>query len=72
VSPNEQERERDYTEPVVRSRRAAFFPVSPLNDKRNFKRLLRIERDGSIVERVFLDVPDPSLRELLICLHYLR
>lgn len=53
-------------------RRSGFFPVDTLDDKRNFKRLVRIERDGSLVERVFLDVPDPSLREEIVCMHYLR
>lgn len=53
-------------------RRADFYPKSPLAGKRNFKRVLRIERDGSVTGRVFLDVPDPSHREYLICIHYLR
>ncbi len=57
---------------MLHARRAAFFPVCSLDDKRNFKRLLRIERDGSVVERIFLDVSDQELRERLICLHYLR
>lgn len=53
-------------------RRSEFYPVGSLDDKRNFKRLFRIERDGSIRETVHLDVPDISHREQLICLHYLR
>lgn len=57
---------------MLQRRQSSFYPVSGLDDKNNYKRFSRIERDGSIVERVFLDVPDPSERELLICMHYLR
>jgi hypothetical protein len=54
------------------AKKAGFFPVNSLANKRNFKRWLRIERDGSVNFRVFLDVPDRSLRELIVCKHYLR
>lgn len=57
---------------MVQRRKSSFYPVSGLEDKNNFKKFSRIERDGSIVERVFLDVSDPSEREQLICVHYLR
>lgn len=57
---------------MTQSRQSSFYPVSKLDDKSNYKRFVRIERDGSLVERVFLNVPDPSERERLICLHYLR
>lgn len=57
---------------MAQSRQSSFYPVSRLDNKNNYKRFSRIERDGSIVERVFLDVPDPSERERLICMHYLR
>jgi len=57
---------------MVKIKQSSFFPVSSLDGKNNFKRFYRIDRDGVIVERVFLDVSDPSSRELLICLHYLR
>ncbi len=53
-------------------KRSGFNPVASLDDKRNYKRFYRIESDGSIVERIFLDVPDPSHREHLIFLHYLK
>jgi len=48
-----------------------FQPIQSLKGKNNFKRYFRIERDGSVKERVFLDVPDVSLREEIICKHYL-
>jgi len=51
---------------------AGFFPVESLEDKQNFKRLLKIHQDGSVEERVFLDVPEPSHREFLICMHYMK
>ena len=54
------------------TKRSCYFPTGPLNDKHNYKRVFRIERDGSITERVFLDVADTTKRERLICIHYLR
>lgn len=57
---------------MVNIRRSSFYPVSGLEGKSNFKRFIRIERDGSAIERVFLNVPDSSSRELLICMHYFR
>jgi hypothetical protein len=53
-------------------RRSDFYPVGSLRGKHNYKRFLRIERDGSVRETVHLDVPDVSHREQLICWHYLR
>lgn len=43
-----------------------------MDGRHNFKRVFRIEKDASVTERIFLDVPDPAQRELLICLHYLK
>lgn len=57
---------------MTNAKKSSFYPINSLEDKSNFKRFHRIERDGSVIERVFLDVPDPSERELLICIHYLR
>lgn len=53
-------------------RRAKFYPIAPLDGKRNLKKITRINPDGSRVERVYLDVPDMRHREYLICMHYLR
>ena len=53
-------------------RRADFYPVGSLTDKRNYKRFFRIQPDGTIRETVRLNVVDPSHREQLICRHYLR
>lgn len=52
-------------------KKADFFPVSSLDDKRNYKRYFYIRPNGSILERIHLDVPDPAHREQLICIHYL-
>jgi hypothetical protein len=57
---------------MINIKRSGFYPVDSLEDKRNYKRFHRIESDGSVVERVFLDVPDSAHREHLICLHYLK
>lgn len=51
--------------------RSTFKPVKPLEGKSNYKRYFRIERDGSVKERIFLNVPNISLREEIICKYYL-
>ncbi len=56
----------------IKTIRTGFHPTGSLEGKRNYKKFLRVERDGSVVERIFLDVPDAQHRERLICLHYLR
>lgn len=43
-----------------------------MDGRHNFKRVFRIEKDASVTERIFLNIPDPTHRELLICLHYLK
>lgn len=48
-----------------------FKPIKTLEGKSNYKRYFRIERDGSVKERVFLNMPNISLREEIICKHYL-
>jgi len=53
-------------------KQSSFFPVSSLEGKNNYKVFYRIEEDSTISEHVFLDVSDPTKRELLICLHYLQ
>lgn len=53
-------------------KKSSFYPVKSLENKSNYKRYYRIERDGSIFERIFLDIPDPAIREQLICMHYMQ
>lgn len=50
---------------------STFRPIKPLEGKSNYKRYFRIEKNGSVKERIFLNVPDISLREEIICKHYL-
>ena len=57
--------------PNLKSRKG-FFPTSALEGMRNFNRIFRIERDGSVTECVHLWVPDQRLREQIICMHFLR
>lgn len=52
--------------------KSSFHPKCDLKDKRNYKRFNRILRDGTVIERILLDVPDIEMRENLICLHVLR
>lgn len=57
---------------MLKIRQAAFFPTEDPSDKPNCKVFYRIERDGSVTKRAFLDVDNASERERLICMHYLR
>lgn len=57
---------------VIVIKKAAFFPTEDPTGKPNCKVYYRIERDGSITSRAFLDVPDVFERERLISTHYLR
>lgn len=54
-------------------KRDAFSPIEDDSvERRNVRTQFIIERDGSLRERVSLQVPSPAHREQLICLHYLR
>jgi len=53
-------------------KKSSFFPVSSLEGRNNYKVFYKIEEDLTISQHIFLDVSDPSKRELLICLHYLQ
>ncbi|MDD2736666.1 MAG: hypothetical protein PHF56_22265 [Desulfuromonadaceae bacterium] len=57
---------------MINIKRSDFYPVNSLNGKRNYKRFHRIESDGSVVERIFLNVTDSTHREHLIFIHYLK
>ena len=50
----------------------SYNPINSLDGKKNYKKVFRVEKDGSIVERVFLDIKDKNHRENLIFKHYLR
>lgn len=56
----------------MKKKRSSFHPNCDMSDKKNFKTFNLIERDGTIFERILLDVPDVSLREYLVCVHYLK
>ncbi len=53
-------------------KKSSFHPSCDLKDMFNYKTYNRIERDGTIFERVFLDIPDMTIREKVICLHFLK
>lgn len=55
----------------MRNRKSSFYPLADLTDKQNYKEYKIVERDGSTLERIFLNIPVPSLREKIICFHYL-
>lgn len=52
--------------------RRGFYPLSSLVDKHNYKSNMRIERDGSVTESVFLFLPDQRIREEIIFLHFMQ
>jgi len=56
----------------IEIKRPKFYPLGHLDNKSNLKRISRVFPDGSIIERVYLDVPNIRHREHLICIHYLR
>ena len=56
---------------VKKINKSTFKPIKSLEDRHNYKRLFRIEKNGSIKERVILNVPDIFLREEIILNHYL-
>lgn len=57
---------------MIKTKEAAFFPTEDPAGKPNCKVFYRIERDGSVTRRAFLDIPDVFERERLISTHYLR
>jgi hypothetical protein len=57
---------------ATNKRKSSFYPIGSLEGKTNFKEYASIDRDGTITEKVFLNVLDPSEREMLICFHYMR
>ncbi len=52
-------------------RKSSFFPIQNFKDKTNCKLYGIIEEDGSILERVFLNVFDTEHREFLIFSHFI-
>lgn len=52
--------------------KSSFYPIGSIQDKNNYKLFFRIEKDGTIIERVHLDIIDQRKRENIICLHYLQ
>jgi hypothetical protein len=48
-----------------------FQPIKSLKNKNNFKEYYRVEKNGDIKKRIFLDIPNIALREEIICKHYL-
>lgn len=58
--------------PTLDIQKSTFYPLETLDDKKNYKPFYRIEEDGTIIAKVLLDIPDPSHREHIICLHYLK
>lgn len=50
---------------------SSYYPVRNLDGKRNFKRYIRIERDGRAVERILLELPTKGQREKIILKHFL-
>lgn len=56
----------------MNTKKSSFYPITSLDKLHNYKQFYLIERDGTVFERVFLNISDVSLREKLICKHYLK
>lgn len=56
----------------LKTNKSLFHPIESTEGKNNHKRLYKLEKDGSITERIFLSIDDPFEREHIIFLHYLR
>jgi|GEM_PF-1357783 predicted lactoylglutathione lyase len=59
-------------EVLKNARKNTFQPKQSLEGKSNYKKYYRVELDGTVRERIFLNVPDIAQREEIICLHYLQ
>jgi hypothetical protein len=57
--------------PLKEASRDTFNPKNLLENSSNYKRYFYIQPDGSIVERVHLNIIDKRLREEVVLLHYL-
>ena len=57
---------------MLEIRKSSFYPICKMDDKHNYKPYNLIHKDGTIFERIFLEIPNPSLREYIICLHYFK
>lgn len=60
------------TDIFPKERKSSFSPIASLDGKNNYKLYFRIDRDGSLLQKVFLEVNDSRLREEIIAIHYLR
>jgi len=58
-------------DPII-VRAPLFSPSNWSGTRRNFRRQIIVQRDGSFTERIMLAVSDARFREFLVCLHYLR
>lgn len=56
----------------MNTKKSSFYPITSLDKLHNYKQFYLIERDGTVFERVFLNISDVSLREKLIFIHYLK
>jgi hypothetical protein len=52
--------------------RKGFYPIHSIDGKENCKTHFRINRDGSVVQSIFLNIPNSRLREKIIFIHFIR
>ncbi|MCB0369640.1 MAG: hypothetical protein H6571_15570 [Lewinellaceae bacterium] len=53
-------------------KKSSFYPVSSIDGKKNYKRYYRIDENGSILERIFLNISDMNIREEIIFMHFMK
>ena len=51
---------------------SSYYPISDIKNKNNYKRYLRIERNGHVTEKILLDLPTQKQREEIVFKHFLK
>ena len=54
------------------AKRKGWYARQPLDGKKQFKRIYTVNRDGSVIDNVFLNVSDVRSREEIIAIHFLN
>jgi len=57
---------------MIKEQKSSFFPIGSIQGKNNYKIFYKIEKDGTIVQHIFLNILDQRKREELVCLHFLK
>lgn len=56
----------------MKHKKSSFYPSSNLDGKHNYKKFSLIKKNGDVIERILLNIPNDFLREDIICRHFLK